>query len=245
VLQAFGEEEARWTLEKETRVEQQAVLDLARKSQEYHSAGLSDRCISTHGCSTMSIEQAIQEYLEAQRKSQRRPKTLKWHQTALSLFQRYLLDERQCVLLNQISEPEIHGWLIFLSQTPLSTGIKRSAGTVESYSRSVHVFCQWLTRHQYLERTPFVPTLLPKVSPSLVHLLEPEEWELLLLACHPFGTRDTSAEQAAARNRVILWILMEMGMRVWELCALRLGDVDRVQGRIRVRGKDQGTGSLP
>jgi site-specific recombinase XerD len=47
------------------------------------------------------------------------------------------------------------------------------------------------------------------------------------------------ANRAAARNRTILWILFETGMHVTEVCRLRLEDVDREHGTLRV----QGTGS--
>jgi len=44
------------------------------------------------------------------------------------------------------------------------------------------------------------------------------------------------AEQATARNRAMLWVLFETGMRASEVCALRLSDVDREQGILRVGG---------
>jgi Site-specific recombinase XerD len=59
----------------------------------------------------------------------------------------------------------------------------------------------------------------------------------LLLACHPLENGDVSAEQAAARNRAILWVLAETGMRVSAVCGLCLADVDREHGRLIVREK--------
>jgi site-specific recombinase XerD len=47
------------------------------------------------------------------------------------------------------------------------------------------------------------------------------------------------ANQAAARNRAILWVLFETGMHVTEVCRLRLGDVDREQGMVKVQGKGE------
>lgn len=45
------------------------------------------------------------------------------------------------------------------------------------------------------------------------------------------------AERATARNRAILWVLFDTGMRVSEVCTLHLVDADRKQGMLRVRGK--------
>jgi integrase/recombinase XerD len=183
------------------------------------------------------IEQAIQGYLQDQRSHHRRPKTLEWHEKALGLFQRYLLTQHQCVLLGQITEVQVRGWFAALPQMPTATGALRSPSTVESYARSARAFCQWLVRHRYLPATPFAHLPLPPVGNHLHHLLEPEEWERLLLACHPPKETGVLAERATARNRAILWVLFDTGMQATEVCRLRLCDVDREQGILRVRGK--------
>jgi site-specific recombinase XerD len=186
-----------------------------------------------------TLEPAIKDYLEDQKRHHRRPKTLEWHEQALGLFQRYLLAEHQCVSLSQITEEFVRGWFAALSQTPTATGALRSPGTVASYARSARAFCQWLVRYRYLPATPFADLPLPSVENGVPHPLEPEEWEHLLLACHAPKETGVIADLAAARNRAILWILFETDMHVTEVCQLRLEDVDREHATLRV----QGTGS--
>jgi site-specific recombinase XerD len=183
-----------------------------------------------------TLEPAIQDYLEDQKRHHRRPKTLEWHEQALGLFQRYLLAEHQCVSLSQITEEFVRGWFAALSQTPTATGALRSPGTVASYARSARAFCQWLVRHRYLQATPFAHLSLPPRENRSLHSLEPEEWEQVLLACHAPKETGVIANRAAARNRAILWILFETGMHVTEICQLRLEDVDREHGALRVQG---------
>jgi site-specific recombinase XerD len=113
----------------------------------------------------------------------------------------------------------------------------RSIGTVESYARSVRAFCQWLVRHRYLQVPLFAHLPLPKVEDGVFHPLEPEEWERLLLACQSTRKTNALAKQATVRNRTILWLLFDTGMRVSEICDLRLSDVDREQGFLLIRGK--------
>lgn len=187
--------------------------------------------------SSRTLEQAIQRYLEALKQHHRRPKTLEWHVQALGLFQRYLLIEHQCLLLDQITEMQVRGWFAALPLMPTATGALRSPNTVESYARSAQAFCQWLVRHRCLPSTPFADLHLPPVENRSPLPLEPEEWEQLLLACHPSKETGALANQAAARNCAMLWLLFDTGMRTTEVCALRLGDVDREQGMVRVRGK--------
>jgi integrase len=208
---------------------------MGRLPQASHAPESSKR--SHHKPSERTIEQAIQDYLEDQRSHHRRPKTLEWHKIALGLFQHYLLTEHQCILLRQITEAEVDGWLAALPQMPTATGTLRSPNTVESYARSARAFCQWLVRHRSLPATPFAHLLLPQMQNRLLRPLEPEEWEQLLLACHPPKETGKLADQATARNRAILWVLFDTGMRASEVCALRLVDVDREQGILRVRGK--------
>jgi site-specific recombinase XerD len=75
------------------------------------------------------------------------------------------------------------------------------------------------------------------VGNHVYHVLEPEEWEHLLLACHPPKETGVLAERATARNRAILWVLFDTGMQATEVCRLCLCDVDRERGVLRVRGK--------
>jgi site-specific recombinase XerD len=190
-----------------------------------------------HPSANKTIEQAIQDYLEDQKRHHRRPKTLEWHEQALRLFQCYLLMEHQCVLLDQIMEVRIRGWFAALPLMPTATGALRSPNTVESYARSARAFCQWLVRRHRLPATPFAHLLLPPVEHRSPHPLSPEEWEYLLLACHPSRETGALADQAAARNHALLWVLFDTGMQVTEVCRLQLRDVDREQGVLTVRGK--------
>ena len=216
----------------------QGASTLSERSRQRSSDSVSHH--SPHRNSfNKTLEHAIQDYLENQKHHHRRPKTLEWHTQALGLFQRYLLAEHQCVSLGQITEEFVRGWFAALSQTPTASGALRSPGTVASYARSVRAFCQWLVRHRYLQTTPFIHLPLPPGENRLLHSLEPEEWEQMLLACHAPKETGVIANRAAARNRTILWILFETGMHVTEVCRLRLEDVDREHATLRV----QGTGS--
>ena len=143
------------------------------------------------------LEHAIQDYLEDLKRHHRRPKTLEWHEQALGLFQRYLLTEHQCILLDQITEIQVRDWFATLPLMPTATGALRSPNTVESYARSARAFCQWLVRHRYLPATPFAHLLLPPVKTCSPHPLEPEEWDQLLLACHPPKETGALADRAA------------------------------------------------
>jgi site-specific recombinase XerD len=112
-------------------------------------------------------------------------------------------------------------------ETPTGRGSIRSERTIQTYARSARAFFHWLVRRETIERNPFDRVVFPKVGKPLIRIIEPEEFEQLLLACTPPGEMGRLADRAAARNRAILWLLYDTGIRLAEFCNLRLGDFDR------------------
>jgi integrase/recombinase XerD len=113
----------------------------------------------------------------------------------------------------------------------------RSERTIQTYARSARAFFHWLVRRGTLEQNPFERVVFPKVGRPLIQTITDEEFEQLLLACAPPNETGRLAERAAVRNRAILWLLYDTGIRVSELINLRVGDLDRKKGTITVLGK--------
>lgn len=185
----------------------------------------------------LPLDTAIANYLQDQQGGNQSPKTVQWHQTALGLFQQYLASERNTTQVDQIASEDVSAWLASLRTTPTRTGKLRSAYTIQTYARSARAFCHWLVRREYLEQSPFAQVRFPKVGKPLIRILEPEEFAALLQACTPPEEIGPLADRAAARNRAILWLLYDTGIRVSELCALRVESLDRRHGILLVKGK--------
>ena len=114
------------------------------------------------------------------------------------------------------------------------TGTVRAASTIQTYARSVRAFCAFLVRQGDLECTPFVKGTVPKADLRCPQIIDPEHFEQLLDACGPSGEL---ADQGASRNRALLWLFLETGLSVSEVCALRVRDVDRAHGQLLIQGK--------
>jgi site-specific recombinase XerD len=117
------------------------------------------------------------------------------------------------------------------------TGATRTVNTVAAYARSVRAFCNWLVRQGYVSETLFPKGAVPKAQRGLPQAVEPEEFVHLLRACQLPGEPGGQNAGMTARNRAILWLLLDTGLQVSELCGLRLADVDRAGGTVTVRGK--------
>ncbi len=124
-----------------------------------------------------------------------------------------------------------------MRSTPAARGKVRSERTIQTYARSARAFFHWLVRRGTLENNPFERVVFPKVGRPLIQTITTEEFERLLLACAPPHETGPYAERAAVRNRAILWLLYDTGIRVSELINLRLSDFDRKHGVVTVMGK--------
>jgi site-specific recombinase XerD len=192
-----------------------------------------------------TIEGGILRYLEYLKASGRLPKTLEWHQIALRSFQQYLAQHRHHCLFTQLSQDDVRGWANFLATSPTAAGKLRSSSTIATYLRSVHAFCHWAEHEGWVHQSVFASSLLLKLPQKALRLIEPEEFDRLLQACGPNGKDDEPQGWACARNRAILWVLLDTGIRVSELCALRLEDVDREAGKLHIGGNRSRERHLP
>ncbi len=217
--------------ERRTTAEQETTQPKKPKTKKDQRQLLASRRANT------TIERAVEDYLSDHEGGNHSKKTLEWHHTALGLLQSFLLSERDITLVGEIDAPDINAWFVHMRKTPGGHGKTRSERTIQTYARSARAFFHWLIRRETIDRNPFDRVVFPKVGKPLIRPIEPEEFERLLLACTPPGEVGPLADRAAARNRAILWVLYDAGIRLSELLGLKLGDFDRKHGMLIVKGK--------
>jgi site-specific recombinase XerD len=183
------------------------------------------------------IEPLTQAYIQDHVGGNHSDKTIEWHRTALGLMQLFLKEERDMTQIDAVEADDISVWFAHMRTTPGARGKLRSERTIQTYARSARAFFHWLVRRGTLETNPFDRVVFPKVGRPLIQTITTEEFEQLLLACAPPNETGAYAERAAVRNRAMLWLLYDTGIRVSELIHLRLGDVHRKKGVITVMGK--------
>ena len=181
-----------------------------------------------------TIGRAIDDYLLDHMGGNSSDKTLEWHRTALGLMRIYFEGERGITLVGEIDAPDINAWFAHMRTSPGGHGKPRSERTIQTYARSARAFFHWLVRRETIGSNPFDRVTFPKVGKPLIQTIDADEFARLLLACTPPNETGPIAERAAVRNRAILWVLYDTGIRVSELCGLRVGDCDRRHGILTV-----------
>lgn len=127
-----------------------------------------------------------------------------------------------------VALPDLRAWL---ARTDASGGAR---STVGRRAASARAFFGWAARTGRLPVDPAVRLVSPKRSKSLPGVLKQQEAARLL------GVAEVAADDAAPthlRDRAILELLYASGIRVGELTALDVDDLDPDTRTVRVTGK--------
>lgn len=126
---------------------------------------------------------------------------------------------------------------------------KLSRAAIQLRFSALRTFYKFLVRRAVVEATPIKSLLLPKLEKRLPRFLTIAQMEALLAAPLQSAAPAKSGKKAAkprgrpaeatapARDVAILETIYSCGLRISELCGLRVADLDLREQRVRVRGK--------
>lgn len=119
----------------------------------------------------------------------------------------------------------IRSWVVFLMDSGYSSR------TVHRKLTSLSSYCKYLIKEGHLESNPVDRVLKPKLKKRVPAFVEEGKMDLLL------DKFDFGEDFDGIRNRFILDLLYQTGMRRSELIGLTIGSVDREGRSIKVLGK--------
>lgn len=167
----------------------------------------------------------IDEYLGALKVAGRSPRTIGWYRDFLLEFVRFVERDGRAATAGDLQAPVVRRWLLALQARPRPLAPSSLAGRV----RTLKAFGTWVASELDLVSNPLRAVPLPRVPEQLVPSLRDPEIIALLRASE--GSRDPE------RDRAIVLLLLDTGVRVSEAASLRVRDLDLVEGRCRVFGK--------
>ena len=94
-----------------------------------------------------------------------------------------------------------------------------------AYYRAIRAFCNWLYRQGYIEDNPITKVDAPKMMRVLLPSLSPEQVDFLIDAAE------------CVRDKAIVSLFADSGIRLNELLTIRLHDVDWESHTVTVWGK--------
>lgn len=96
------------------------------------------------------------------------------------------------------------------------------------YYRVLHAFSVWLQKEGFVADNPVARIDPPRTDRSVIQALRPIEVETLLRAC-------SAKSPLHVRNKAIICMLLDTGLRISELASVQLNDIDTKTGVIMVR----------
>jgi len=133
--------------------------------------------------------------------------------------------ERKKVTAKELTSDHIKAFLQHLKKLRMSSrSMARKISTLKSFFTYLHHYAGW--------KNNFSNELItPKLEKRLPHFFTESEIEQL------FRIAEVDKTLAGKRNKVMLYLLYVSGMRISELCNLRMSDVHFDTGFIHVAGK--------
>lgn len=179
----------------------------------------------------MAVWDSFLEYLSDQRRYS--PHTLRAYQADLKGFYSFLSEQYDITQPEKVEREMLRSYIVYLlDQKRSRRSIHRKLSTLKSYY-------SWLRKFHGLKTQPAEGLSLPRLQQDLPVFVTREAMEdLMQLLPEP-------SDYSGARDTAIIMLLYGSGMRVSELCGLKIGDVFPSQGVIRVLGKRNKERDIP
>ncbi len=153
------------------------------------------------------------------------PHTVTAYRNDLDQFYTYILNQYGISTIQEVTYPMIRSWLVYLMEKGISSrSVNRKLTTLKSFYR-------FLLREGLIDQNPMRKIISPKTSKRLPVFVEKEKMDLLLDEID-FGTGFFGL-----RDRLILEMLYDTGMRLAEMVQLKETDIDFRHSTVKVTGK--------
>jgi len=168
---------------------------------------------------------------QAEGKSQ---KTINWIINTVGYFNEFLGNPD----LNTITADDLRSFIILFQQKRAYSSHrftkpqnrKLSPDSVASYTRAIKTFFSFLEREGFIANNPVKKVKLPKTPKRNMPVFNERELQKLL-------AQPNKSSSVGYRDYVIMLTLLDTGIRVSELCGLKVSDVDLSNGYLKVFGK--------
>lgn len=189
---------------------------------------------------SMTIAETIKGYIIDCRTLDRSERTIERYEQKLNYFVRWLSEEEEIDKLNQVTIDHLRSFVLHVKAAPLGRvnlnkdddSTELSPLTVKGHVQVTKGFFNWCFKEELIKVNPAARLGLPSVPSYIIATFTPDHIRALLDACD----RSTVL---GYRDYTIILVLLETGIRVSELCGLRLQDVHEDHIRVFGKGKKQ------
>lgn len=157
-------------------------------------------------------------------------RTIEYYSYRLQALQTYLADHEQPTAPRDLTPQVIREFLIDETN-------RKSATTASHSHTTLCAFFAFLVNDGFLERSPMESVEKPRRKKAVVNTFSIEQIDAVLANC--------GRDFAGVRDRAMVTLLLDCGLRVSELAGLDMDDIDWTDGTILVLGKGSKERKVP
>ncbi|MDP2950538.1 MAG: tyrosine-type recombinase/integrase [Chloroflexota bacterium] len=183
---------------------------------------------------SISILEAIEDYRTYNRAQNYSPSYVASTDRNLREFARWLAEEGRSGQLADLTIDEARAFVVYLQERDNRSrpGTRLSPDSVQQYARNLKSWASFLHADGFTNSNLFARLRLPKVPVREPDVLTDDEIARVISIYNP-GTA------TGLRNILLVLVLADSGLRLGELCAATVDDVDLERGTLKVMGKGQ------
>lgn len=192
-----------------------------------------------------SLKSLVKGFVLTKQTEGKSPKTIEYYRQNLKRFIWYADKQGWSDDIRLLTEWQIREFLGYVATETHRWGLKgngsessqhkASYSTVRHYFVVLSCFFNWATQESFLERNPVTRINVAKPKPKVITPYTNEEIKRMLAVCDYDYIHN--GKFLASRNRAIVLVFLDSGVRLSELVSMKLSDVNSEKGHIKVLGK--------
>lgn len=203
---------------------------------------ISNRPTSPQGTSLKSL---IKGFVLTKQTEGKSPRTVEYYAENLNRFLWYTQQKEWPDDIRAITEWDIRDFLGYVANETNRWGLKGNGSepcrrkvthtTIHHYFVTLSNFFNWLVREGFISESPTAKIKVAKPKNKVIKPYTREEISRMLTVCDK--DYENNAKFLGGRNRAIILVLLDSGVRLSELAGMKLQDLNTTNGNIKVTGK--------
>jgi site-specific recombinase XerD len=201
--------------------------------------------VTSQVLATASVKSLIKGFVLTQRTDCKSPRTIEYYENNLRRFLWYAEQEQWPDDACMITEWHIREFLAYTGNAGNRWGLsgngaessrpKASYCTVHHYYSVLKAFFNWCVRQGFVSENPLAKIKLRAPRLSVVQPYSSQDILRLIEVCD--YDYKNNARLLGSRNKAIVLMFLDTGLRVSELGNIKLDEIDSERGWIKVKGK--------
>ncbi len=186
----------------------------------------------------MKLAKAIEGYIIDCRTRNLSHKTISWYEQKLKYLIRWLDEEEDVEQLDDVTIAQLRTFVLDLQVAQVGRTTVNKNGdmteisplTVKGYVQVIKGFFTWCFKEELVEKNPTIRLKMPSIPDYLIPTFTQDHVQRMMDSCN-------TSKTLGYRDYTMMLVLLETGIRISELCDLRIQDVHTDYIRVVGKGK--------